>query len=242
MMCRRDGADDLASGEVIINQDSCQRLACRGFAVEKRRMFWALPTGELIFRRRSASLEVRCRWALAHIDESRVENEVLRMSELPELSRNFREAMRRLAATVNVVTARNGDRCLGMTATAVTSLSMDPVSALVCVNRTAEIHGILVEGAPFRINLLAARTDHEQISGVFSHPLLKGHERFQTGDWDIEAEGGPRLRDARASLLCIVGGRLDYGTHTVIAGKITDVELGPEAQTLVYYDGRYATA
>jgi flavin reductase len=242
MMCRRDGADDLASGEVIINQDSCQRLACRGFAAEKRRMFWALPTGELIFRRRSASLEVRCRWALAHIDESRVENEVLRMSELPELSRNFREAMRRLAATVNVVTARNGDRCLGMTATAVTSLSMDPVSALVCVNRTAEIHGIIVEGAPFRINLLAARTDHEQISGVFSHPLVKGHERFQTGDWDLEAEGGPRLRDARASLLCIVGGRLDYGTHTVIAGKITDVELGPEAQTLVYYDGRYATA
>jgi flavin reductase len=59
------------------------------------------------------------------------------MSESPELSRNFREAMRRLAATVNVVTARSGERCFGMTATAVTSLSMDPVSALVCVNRSA---------------------------------------------------------------------------------------------------------
>jgi flavin reductase len=164
------------------------------------------------------------------------------MSEPAELSRNFREAMRRLAATVNVVTARSGERCLGMTATAVTSLSMDPVSALVCVNRSAEIYGILTEGAPFRINLLAALPDHEQISGVFSHPLVKGQERFQTGDWDLEAEGGPRLRDARASLLCVVGGRLDYGTHTVIAGKITDVELGPEAHTLVYYDGRYAMA
>jgi flavin reductase len=201
-----------------------------------------MPTRELIFRGGSASLDVKCRWAHAHMDKSRVQNEVLSMSELPELTRNFREAMRRLAATVNVVTTRQGDRCIGMTATAVTSLSMDPVSALVCVNRTAEIHGFLVEGAPFRINLLAARTDHEQISGVFSHPLVKGHERFQTGDWEMEAEGGPRLRDARASLLCVVGGRLDYGTHTVIAGKITDVELGPEAQTLVYYDGRYATA
>jgi flavin reductase (DIM6/NTAB) family NADH-FMN oxidoreductase RutF len=164
------------------------------------------------------------------------------MSELPELSRNFREAMRRLAATVNVVTARSGGRCLGMTATAVTSLSMDPVSALVCVNRTAEIYSVLTKGALFRINLLAARPNHEQISGVFSHPLIKGHERFQTGDWDMDAEGGPRLRDARASLLCSVGETLDYGTHTVIAGTITDVELGPEAQTLVYYDGRYATA
>ena len=71
---------------------------------------------------------------------------------LPESpAQAFKEAMRRLAATVTIVTAAKGDESYGMTMTAVTSLSMDPPSLVICVNRNASLHPVLAgrQEAPF---------------------------------------------------------------------------------------------
>ena len=59
------------------------------------------------------------------------------------LDQGFREAMRRLAGTVTVVTVDNNGERHGTTATAVTSLSMSPPSLLVCFNRDSRLHGLL---------------------------------------------------------------------------------------------------
>lgn len=67
-------------------------------------------------------------------------------------------ALRRLASTVSIVTCRHDGCNHAMTATAVSALSMDPPSMLVCVNRSAGFHNALDQASEFAINILSART------------------------------------------------------------------------------------
>ena len=93
----------------------------------------------------------------------------------------FKRAMRRLASTVTIISTAdvNGNR-YGMAATAVTSVSTDPPSLLVCVNRDASIHAPLAGRGAFCVNVLT--TGHEDLVSAFGG-RLKGNERFSVGDW-----------------------------------------------------------
>ena len=85
------------------------------------------------------------------------------------VDRAFRAAMRRIAATVTIVTAHDGERHHGMTATAVTSLSMAPPSLLVCINKKTFLHDIMLKADSFCVNVL--HQDHAELSAVFSGAL-----------------------------------------------------------------------
>ena len=69
----------------------------------------------------------------------------------------FRQAMRRLATTVALVTTGKGDNWAGMAATAVVSVCADPPTLLVAVNRTASIHPIVHAEKRFCVSLLSER-------------------------------------------------------------------------------------
>lgn len=145
-------------------------------------------------------------------------------------------ALRRLAKAVVVITAQNGDVRSAMAATAVSELSMDPPSMLVCVNRAASIHPLLATGAPFAINILPFdRTDvAASCSGA-----VKGDARFATGRWLLSDSHPPLLADAQASILCINERMIDHGTHSIFIGNVLNVVLSGETDPLVYVDGRY---
>src|ERR1700710_2026746 len=72
----------------------------------------------------------------------------------PELTDAFRQAMRRVASTVNVITICVGGEPMGITATAMSSISVEPPSLLVCINRTASLHGRMEDVSHFRVNVL----------------------------------------------------------------------------------------
>src|SRR5690242_13699347 len=94
----------------------------------------------------------------------------------------FRRAMRRVAATVNVISVNVHGRPLGITATAVSSLSMEPPSLLACINRTAAVHASMADMANFRVNIL--HRDQEDVARMFADRKQEGH-RFTDG-WDIQ--------------------------------------------------------
>ena len=129
----------------------------------------------------------------------------------------FKSAMRRLAATVNVITCESAGARYGITATAVTSLSADPQSLLVCVNRGSSICPIIEERRAFCVNILAAH--HVEVSQAFGGGA-NGAGKFATGHWGITDEGLPFLDDAQASLICDFDYTVSYGTHNVfLAGR-----------------------
>jgi flavin reductase (DIM6/NTAB) family NADH-FMN oxidoreductase RutF len=156
-----------------------------------------------------------------------------------ELTQGMRQAMRRLAASVVVVTARVGDTRYAMAASAVTSLSMDPPSILICVNRSASIFPILEAGRDFCVNVLSG--SHEDVS-IACSGAQKGEGRFQVGDWrDDPDTNTPFLGDSQASLICAVDGIHHYGTHGIFIGKVKRVHLHGDVYPLIYLDGRYSS-
>jgi flavin reductase (DIM6/NTAB) family NADH-FMN oxidoreductase RutF len=156
-----------------------------------------------------------------------------------ELIAGMKQAMRRLAASVVVVTARDGDTRYAMAASSCTSLSMEPPSLVLCVNKTASIYSVLNHGKDFCVNVLSGA--HEAVS-VACSGAVKGEARFATGDWrDDPDTNTPFLGDAQASLICAVDDIHYYGTHGIFVGKVKRVHLHGDIYPLIYIDGRYSS-
>lgn len=158
------------------------------------------------------------------------------MTELSPIAMRLREGLRRLAKAVVVITCQHEGQRYAMAATAVSELSMDPPSLLVCINRTASLYGPLSQGADFCVNIL--HSSHSQISSACSGKA-KGEARFAIGDWGATMEGCPLLKDAQASFFCRNERAIDYGTHHIVIGRVEDVSVGNEVDPLLYADGRY---
>jgi flavin reductase (DIM6/NTAB) family NADH-FMN oxidoreductase RutF len=156
-----------------------------------------------------------------------------------EIRDGFRHAMRRLATTIALITAGEGEGWTGMAATAVMSVCAEPPTLLTAVNRTASIHPVMSAGSHFCDNLLADR--HKDMVGIFSG-RKKGLARFETGGWTAGLHGIPILPDALASLMCRTTMRIDVSTHTLFVGEVEHVVNHDEITPLVWVDGGFAAA
>lgn len=156
---------------------------------------------------------------------------------LSPTSELFRLAMRRVASTVNVISLCVDGQPMGITATAMSSLAVDPPSLLVCINRSAAVHAPMEDVAYFRVNVL--HRDQEAEARMFAdrsqHAL-----RFQDG-WELAGDGPPRLIDAQASILCRRTDHHRFGTHSIFIGVVEDVAIRDAVDPLGYLDGRYGS-
>jgi flavin reductase (DIM6/NTAB) family NADH-FMN oxidoreductase RutF len=156
----------------------------------------------------------------------------------PALIEDFRHAMRRVASTVNVISICVDREPMGITATAVSSISMDPPSLLICINRAATVHAPMGDVTHFRVNVL--HRDQEPIARMFSDRAQ--HElRFGTG-WNIDCALPPRLINAQASILCRRIDHHQFATHSIFIGVVEEVAVRGDVHPLVYLDGRYLSA
>lgn len=153
-----------------------------------------------------------------------------------ELPAQFRAAMRRLAASVAVVAARGENGPVGMAATSVTSLTVDPPAVLVCVNRATALHGLLVPTAPLSVNLLAR--DQQDVSAAFGGGVPQD-ERFRIGEWSEGPDGVPELVGAQANLACVIDAMLAYGTHSIVIARVLRATVSDAVTPLIYQDGAY---
>jgi flavin reductase (DIM6/NTAB) family NADH-FMN oxidoreductase RutF len=159
------------------------------------------------------------------------------MTDTSQTALALREGLRRLAKAVVVITCRHRGVRFAMTATAVSELSMEPPSLLICVNRTASLHAPLSAKAGFCVNIL--HHSHTDISTLCSGKE-KGEARFALGRWEDDASGIPYLADAQASFLCRHEKSLDYGTHCIVIGLVEKVLIHGNVDPLVYVDGTYS--
>ncbi|MET4898417.1 flavin reductase family protein [Sphingomonadaceae bacterium jetA1] len=157
----------------------------------------------------------------------------------PELPQLFRQAMRRLVASVCILTTRDAHgTAIGMSATAVTSLTADPPALLMCVNRAASMHASLTIGRPVAVHILGA--EHGELCFVFGGRATPA-ERFASGDWTLRDQDMPVLEAAQANLFCTVDALHAYGTHSIVVAKVDAVRIGGSIRPLVFVDGRIAT-
>jgi flavin reductase (DIM6/NTAB) family NADH-FMN oxidoreductase RutF len=151
----------------------------------------------------------------------------------------FRQAMGHFATGVTVVTSVGDDgEPVGTTASAVTSLSLDPPLVLVCFDRASvTLRAIRAHGA-FVVNVLAAPQRH--LSANFAR-------RGLAAAWDGVRHrpgptGSPRLDGVLAALECTVENRLPGGDHEIVVGRVHHVEISADgAAPLVYWRGCYVS-
>jgi flavin reductase len=155
------------------------------------------------------------------------------------LADSFRQAMRRLATTIAIVTSGREGNWVGMAATAVTSVTADPPTILVAANTSASMIPTLEQEGRFCVNLLSER--HCDLVRVFSG-ALKGAERFTVGDWRASDEGLPILSDAVSSLICDIKSTVDVGTHRLLIGEVQSVVNHPQIDPLIWVDSGFASA
>jgi flavin reductase (DIM6/NTAB) family NADH-FMN oxidoreductase RutF len=154
------------------------------------------------------------------------------------LAHDFKQAMRRVASTVNVITVCVGGEPMGITATAMSSLSLDPPSLLICINRTASLHSPLEDVSHFCVNVL--HRSQQDIAQMFADKTRR-EVRFAQG-WLVDCDRPPRLAEAQAAILCRRIKHFPYGTHSIFIGEVEEVAVRGDVDPLVYVDGRYGGA
>lgn len=157
--------------------------------------------------------------------------------EMPISPALFKQSMRLLAGGVCIVaSAKDGER-LGLTMTAVCSLTLDPPTLIVCVNRDAGAHAAMHSTRRISVNLLGS--DHVELADLFSSSSIKGAERFDLTKWTDMASGVPALVDAVAALDCEIFEEMTVGQHSVFFCEVRAARLQPEKGPLVHFNREF---
>jgi flavin reductase (DIM6/NTAB) family NADH-FMN oxidoreductase RutF len=153
------------------------------------------------------------------------------------LTSHFRTAMRGVASSVFLLSTRGPEGNAGMTATSVCSLSLDPASVLICVNRSNSFMRALEASGRFALNILSR--DDETVARAFGSPTGR-ENRFVLGDW-YELGGMPALKSSLSAIVCDVAGRMDFGSHRVFVGQVRQIDNHNGGAELVYCQGAFRT-
>ena len=156
---------------------------------------------------------------------------------MPVDPQEYRSIIGTFATGVTVITSAAGDELQGMTANAVTSLSLDPVMLLICVDKGSHTHDVLDRGGVFAVNILGEH--QEDISRLFAKRgepeigSLRG-QPFRRGE-----TGAPILEDCLAFMECRVRSVLDGGDHSIFLGEVVNESMVSEGRPLVFFRGKY---
>jgi flavin reductase (DIM6/NTAB) family NADH-FMN oxidoreductase RutF len=145
----------------------------------------------------------------------------------------FRDVIGRFASGVTVITTAVDGRDFGTTASAVSSLSLDPPMLLMCLNRTSETGAAVAEAGWFGVNILAH--DQADIAGRFAR---KGADKFEGVEVVRGSCGMPLISGALAQLECRIAETATGGTHTVFMGEVHRASAA-DGEPLTYFRGRF---
>jgi flavin reductase (DIM6/NTAB) family NADH-FMN oxidoreductase RutF len=146
----------------------------------------------------------------------------------------FRNVIGHFASGVTVITTTDGGRRHGTTASAVTSLALEPPMLLVCMNRESATGVAMARAGAFAVNILGE--DHGELAIRFAR---KGDDKFEGVDIARGECGQPLLADAIAHVECRVTEQVAAGTHVVFIAEVEAATAQVGAPPLAYYRGRF---
>ncbi|MEH3085212.1 MAG: pyrimidine utilization flavin reductase protein F [Xylophilus ampelinus] len=154
----------------------------------------------------------------------------------PPTREAYRDAMARLGAAVNIITTDGPGGRAGFTASAVCSVTDDPPTLLVCLNRSASVYPAFQANGVLCVNALGAGA--QALSNLFGGKTPMA-DRFAAAGWSASATGAPVLDGAAASFDCRIVGRHAVGTHDVLFCEVLAVARQAEAHGLMYFGRGY---
>ena len=152
--------------------------------------------------------------------------------------RLYREAMSRFAGAVHVVTTDGAFGRRGSTVIAACSVSDDPPTILVCLNRTKPENDCYAKNGVFALNTLSL--EQKPLADAFSGLTgLTQDERFALAKWETETSGAPVLVGAQTTFDCHLVEAKDFATHRILFGKVTGIRISDSLDPLIYHHRAY---
>lgn len=149
---------------------------------------------------------------------------------------DFRKLLGCFATGVTVATAKDGSgRPVGMTASAVAAVSLDPPLLLICVSHSAKFHRALRSGTGFALSILAS--DQQALSEHFASGL---EDPFAGVRYHLDEHGFPLLEGAVAHIHCGQWSAYEAGDHTVFFGEVIG-GTAYDRPPLIHYRSRYTS-
>src|SRR5579859_7968202 len=152
----------------------------------------------------------------------------------------LRATMRQWATGVTVVTTALGDARGGMTVSSFTSVSLEPPTVLVCLNKNSYCHDLVKQSGVYAVSMLAEGQD--ALSNRFAGlDAAFNEDRFVGLDITTAETGCPLLPGAIAHLDCRVYSTHETLTHTIFIAEVVFAEVDEQKQPLVYVNRAYRT-
>jgi flavin reductase len=152
----------------------------------------------------------------------------------------FRDAMSRIGTAVHIAATDGPAGRIAATVSAFTSVTDEPPTILLCINRKSRLNAGIRQNGVLCINTLPASA--QAISDAFAgRNELSMEERFALASWQVAASGAPRLVGARVAVDCRVRDIVESGSHSVIFASILAAYIGKQDSALIYLDRNYHT-
>jgi flavin reductase (DIM6/NTAB) family NADH-FMN oxidoreductase RutF len=147
----------------------------------------------------------------------------------------YKQVMGSFPSGVTVITTLDDDgQIAGLTASAFSSLSMDPALVLFCPNYSSDSYPVLIKSKRFAIHLLSAEQRDEAYAFA-----KKGKDKAQGIDWTLSELGNPILANATAIIECELWREYEGGDHAILVGAVKNL-IVPEQQVIpmIYCRGK----
>ncbi|KPY73074.1 FMN reductase RutF [Pseudomonas syringae pv. spinaceae] len=122
------------------------------------------------------------------------------------------------------------------TATAVCSVTDQPPTLLVCINRSASVYETFIGNGTLCVNTLC--NSQQALSNLFGGKTSQ-EERFAAGHWESGVTGAPLLEGAKLALDCKVTQSVSVGTHDILFCQVVDIRHQDASDALLYFGRQY---
>lgn len=151
----------------------------------------------------------------------------------------FKDGMRKLAGAVSLIATKGNYGQGGITATSVCSITLEPPTLMVSVNKFTSLNEIIKNNNSFSVNILKAGAEPmaSLFAGIGNVPM---EDRLSNGDWFIGKTGKVLYKHSLASFGCDISKVVEMNTHSVIFGQVTEVNFcKDQVHPLIYFNRSY---
>ena len=149
----------------------------------------------------------------------------------------FRHVVGTFTTGVTVITTGRDGSYHAMTANAFTSLSLEPLTVLVSVEKSAHTYPVIDTSGAFTVNILAQ--DQEEVSRLFASKATQERHSLKDTPFTLGKNGVPMLEGCLAYIQCSTIQKFDGWDHTIYIGEVVDARVARDVPPLVYFRSSY---
>ena len=152
---------------------------------------------------------------------------------------SFKEVMSAFASGVTVVTTKSQEGMHGLTVSSFCSVSLHPPLVLVCVDKSASSHELILQTKIFAVNILAAH--QKNLSARFATRDISQADRFKNLELSTAVTGAPILPGTLGYVDCKLHASYDGGDHSIFVGEVLQSGYNDGEKPLLYFRRSYQT-